>query len=178
MKKFILIVVGVVAAAVGIIAFIGSRLPRDHEATMTLSIAVPQDQVWSAIADVRSYPAWRKDLKSVEIVTPAPLTWKEDGSAGPMTLAVESWAPPSRMVARITDEGLPFGGSWEYVLAPDTAEAGRTRVTITEHGWVANPIFRFASKYVMGHHASIDSYLRALALKFGKNDVPAKVTGD
>ena len=175
MKRFSLIVIAGIGVLVGIAAFMGSRLPRDHEVTMTATFRAPVEQVWAALSDVRAYPTWRTDVKSVTVLTPSPLTWSEDGSQGPMTFAVEAWQPPRRMVSRITDEGQPFGGSWEYIVEPDTAEAGKTRVTITENGWVSNPLFRFASKYVMGHYSGIDTYLRALSKKFGPEMAPSRV---
>jgi hypothetical protein len=64
---------------------------------------------------------------------------------------------------------LPFGGWWEYVIAP--AGSG-SRVTITEHGEVYNPIFRFVSRYVMGQTKTLDSYLTALAAKLGDRYTP------
>jgi hypothetical protein len=72
-------------------------------------------------------------------------------------------------VTHITDKALPFGGSWDYRLEP----AGNdTRVTITENGEVYNPVFRFVSRFLMGHTATIDKYLTALAGKTGGTYVP------
>jgi len=67
-------------------------------------------------------------------------------------------------VAHIADKGLPFGGSWDYRIEPVGAGS---RITITENGEVYNPIFRFVSKYFMGHTATIDKYLTALAKRTG-----------
>lgn len=170
--KVALIVLGTLAGIIVLIAIVGAMLPRDHVATMTVTIATPPDKVWAALTDVANYPTWRSDIKGVEVVTQTPLTWKESGSQGPMTLAVEAFEPPRRMVARIQGQDQPFGGAWEYVVAPDSAGA---RVTITERGWVSNPIFRFVSRYVMGHHSTIDAYLRALSRKFGPEAVPSRV---
>lgn len=68
-------------------------------------------------------------------------------------------APPRRMVTRVI-EGLPYGGSWTIDLAP---EGEATRVTITENGEVYNPLFRFLSRFVFGHTATMDAYLKDLA---------------
>jgi uncharacterized protein YndB with AHSA1/START domain len=170
MKRFLLIVIVGIGILVGIAFLMGSRLPRDHEVAMTTTFRAPVEQTWAAVTDVRAYPTWR-GVKNVEIVTPAPLTWKEDG----MTLTVDAWQPPRRLVTRMTDEGAPFGGTWTYVIEPDTVENGKTRVTITESGWVSNPVFRFASKYLMGQTSTIDTYLRALSKKFGPEVAPTRV---
>lgn len=172
--KIALIVVGLLVGIVVIIAVVGAMLPREHVATMSATVAAPPDKVWAAITDVTAYPAWRSDLKSVEIVTQSPLSWREVSSQGPMTLAVETFEPPRRMAARITDQDQPFGGAWEYVVAPDSADATKTRVTITERGWVSNWIFRFASRFVIGHYSTLDAYLRALSRKFGAEVAPTR----
>jgi uncharacterized protein YndB with AHSA1/START domain len=176
--KWALIVLGSLLGLIAIIALIGAMQPRDHVATMTATISAPADKVWAALTDVAAYPAWRTGLKSVDVLsTPgAPLSWRETTSQGPMTLTAEVFEPPKRMVARIKDEGQPFGGAWEYVVAPDSADAGKSRVTITERGWVSNPIFRFVSRFVMGHYSTLDTYLRELGRKFGADVTPARVS--
>jgi hypothetical protein len=66
---------------------------------------------------------------------------------------------PLRLVTRIADPNLPFGGTWTYLIAP---EAEGCSIEITEHGEVYNPIFRFVSRFIMGHAATIEAYLSAL----------------
>jgi hypothetical protein len=62
-------------------------------------------------------------------------------------------------VSRIADKKLPFGGTWTYELK--AADRG-TALTIREDGEVYNPVFRFVSRYVFGHYATLDGYLKAL----------------
>jgi hypothetical protein len=72
--------------------------------------------------------------------------------------------PPRRLVRRIVPTGRPFGGAWTIELAP---EAGGTVVTVTENGEVTSPVFRFVSRFVVGHAATIEGYLRALGRRLG-----------
>jgi hypothetical protein len=72
--------------------------------------------------------------------------------------------PPTRLVRDVVDNSI-FSGRWTYELTP---ENGGTRVRITEHGSVPNPVFRLISRFVIGHTASIDKFLTALAGKFGE----------
>ncbi len=76
--------------------------------------------------------------------------------------------PPTKLVMRIVGEG-PYGGAWAWALDPQGAA---TKVTISEHGEVYNPIFRFIAKFIMGHNGTIDTYLRDLGRKFGSDVVP------
>ena len=177
MMKWVLIIAGVLVGLILVVTLIGAMLPRDHVATMSVVLPASPDKVWAAITDVAAYPTWRTDVKRVDVLSqpPAALSWREEGSQGAMTLAVETFEPPRRMTARIQDKDLPYGGAWEYVVAQDGTDTSRTRLTITERGFVSNPIFRFVSAFVMGHHATVDGYLKALGRKFGAEVSPARV---
>ena len=171
--RYVYIIAGSLVGLIVIIAIIGALLPRDHVASMTTTVPASPEQVWAVLTDVASFPTWRGDVKKVEVMSANPLSWREYTSNGTLTMAAESVEPPRRMIGRIQDKDQPFGGAWEYDVAPSGPNA--TRVTITERGWVSNPIFRFVSKYVMGHYSTMDSYLRALGRKFGAEVTPARV---
>ena len=71
--KWTLIVLGSLFAVIALIALIGAMQPRDHVATMTATINAPADKVWAALTDVATYPTWRSELKSVDVLSnPAP----------------------------------------------------------------------------------------------------------
>jgi uncharacterized protein YndB with AHSA1/START domain len=175
MKK-LLMLVAFLGGVVGIAALVGSMLPRDHVASMTVTVAAPQVKVWTTIAEPAEYASWRKGIKSVEVISRAPLSWKETSGMGAMTLEATVFQAPSRLVAEITDEDQPFGGEWEYQIAPHPDDPNKSNVTITERGWVSNVLFRFVSKFVMGHDSEIDKYLRSLTSKFGPEVAPTRVT--
>jgi hypothetical protein len=150
---------------VGVVALVGFALPRDHVASRSLTIHRPIAEVWATITRVEEFPEWRHSVKSVQVLQRDPLRWREDGS-DPLTFDAIETRPPTRFVAEIADRNLPFGGRWVYELKAVGPAAGapadRTEVTITEHGEVYNPIFRFVSRFVMGHTATIDKYLSDL----------------
>ena len=50
------------------------------------------------------------------------------------------------------------------MIAP---EPNGTTLTITEDGEVYNPIFRFMSRFVFGHEATMATYLSAAQKKLG-----------
>jgi uncharacterized protein YndB with AHSA1/START domain len=174
--KWALIIAGALIGLIVLVVLIGAMLPRDHVATVTAVISAPPDRVWATLTDVGTYPTWRSDVQRVEVISqpPAPLTWTEHSTQGAITLAVETFEPPRRMVGRIADKDLPFGGAWEYVLSPDSADANKTRITITERGYVTNPIFRFVSRFVLGHYATLETYLKALGRRFGDDVTPVR----
>lgn len=172
LKVIVAIVVAIVAMA-GVVAFVGSRLPVAHVASRSVVIGAPTDVVFNTMTDFVSAPSWRSGLKSVSVATDATTGRQrvtEESSNGTMTMEVEQVVPPTRVVTRIVGEGLPYGGAWAHALE---AQGNSTRVTITEHGEVYNPIFRFVSKYFMGHTSTIDTYLTDLGRKFGNDVTPS-----
>ncbi|OLC80394.1 MAG: hypothetical protein AUH72_11735 [Acidobacteria bacterium 13_1_40CM_4_65_8] len=93
----------------------------------------------------------------------------------PPVVVVES-QPPYRLVTRVAETEKNFGGTWTIaiVAVPDPSTGSgqvASTLTITEDGWVANPIFRFMSRLVIGHHATMDALLKDVARKF--NEEPA-----
>jgi uncharacterized protein YndB with AHSA1/START domain len=169
--KWVLIGLAVVVGIIVIVAIVGALLPKGHVATRSARFKQPADVVWQAITDVDAYPSWRTDLKKVERLPDREgrIAWREIGGNGSITLEVIESDPPRRLVGKIADPDLPFGGSWTYEIS--AAEGGST-LTITENGEVYNPIFRFVSKFIMGHHKTIEDYLRALGKKFGETVEP------
>ncbi len=97
--------------------------------------------------------------------------WVEDASGQRIAFEATEADPPRRLVVRIADAHLPFGGSWTYTLTP--TERG-TRLGIIENGEVYNPLFRFMSRFVFGHTATIDGYLESLGSRFGERVTPVE----
>lgn len=175
MKTWILVtllVVGGLVVLVGLVAAIGAALPRGHVATRSASFRQTPEAVFGAIADFANASRWRRDLQRVELLeSPSGLPrFREHGQHGAITMEVTEMTAPRRLVVRIADPGLPFGGRWVYDVEPAAEGA---RLTITEEGEVYNPIFRFMSRFVFGHHKTLEDYLRALGGKFGERVVPA-----
>jgi uncharacterized membrane protein len=162
--RWLLAVVAVLVVLVGAVALIGMSLPQNHTASRSVHLDIPPDSLWDLVTDVDRYPSWRRDVDTVQRIEGARLAWREVSGGDRMTYEAEAFEKPSHFVSRITDKGLPFGGSWDYRIEPDGTGS---KLTITENGEVYNPIFRFVSRYVMGHTATMDKYLAALAAKTG-----------
>jgi hypothetical protein len=174
--KWILIGAGVVVVCVIVVVVVGAMLPRDHTAAMTARVTATPEAVWSALTTPTDFPSWRRDVKTVDVLAPAATgpSWREHSRQGAITFVIDAAEAPRRLVGRIADTNLAFGGSWEYLIVPDGPSS--SRVTIVEHGSVYNPIFRFVSRFLMGHTSTIDAYLRALGRRFGSEPTPTVVT--
>ncbi len=173
--KWVVIVVAVLVGLPVLMVLVGMALPRDHVAAASVVVRQPPESVWAVVRDIGAMPQWWPDLRSSERTgsRPGPEHWKQVSGGGDMTIAIEAEEPPRRLVTRIeSPPGAPFGGSWTYELAP---EPGGTRVTVTERGWIANPLFRFLSRFVFGYYRTQESYLRALGRKFNQDVTPIRV---
>lgn len=140
--KWIAFIVGGLVALVAAIALVGSVLPRTHKASRTLRVKRSPEEVWPVV------------------------TQTAQASSVPVDLLESD--PPHRLVTRVKETERNFGGTWTIAIV--TVPGGST-VTVTEDGWVANPIFRFVSRLVIGHHATMDALLKQVAKTLNEDAV-------
>jgi hypothetical protein len=143
--KWLWIVLGSLAGLIALIALIGAMLPVNHVASRRARFRETPEQIWPSLSPGVSQPRFREDDVNYEVVEAT---------------------PNRRLVTQITDKNLPYGGRWIYEIEP---EATGSMLRITERGEVYNPFFRFMSRFVLGHTATIDGTLRALSKKFGED---------
>lgn len=158
--------VAVLALAIASAFALGMMLPRRHVAATSALLPARAEQVWLAISDMGSQTTWRSDIKSVERLPDheGRAVWMQHTGMGDWALELTEVAPPLRLVATVADSSQGFGGTWTYEVA---AAGDSTRLTITEHGFVDNPLFRFLSHFVFGLHQSQETYLRDLGRHLG-----------
>jgi len=171
--KWVLIVVGAVLGLVALITLIGAFVPREHRATSTVVLHQPVDSVWKVVRDLGGVPAWWPEIKeSVRLPDKdGHDVWRQKMSGWDVPLIVIESTAPRRLLTQIdTSAGGAFGGTWTYELTPDSG-AG-TKISVTEAGWIGNPIFRTLSRFVFGYYGSLDGYLRALGKRFGESVEP------
>lgn len=170
MKRALLIVAGTLVALlliVAIVAIIGSLLPQGHVASRERVLAAEPDRVFALISTPEDFPTWRSGVQRVEMQpsVEGKTAFREVGSDGTISYVFDQVVPDQRLVSRIAADGLPFGGQWTFELR---AVPEGTALRITEDGQVYSPIFRFVSRFVIGHHATIDRYLTDLEVRLGE----------
>jgi uncharacterized protein YndB with AHSA1/START domain len=153
------------------ITVIGALLPREHRATGTAEFRRDPRTVWTVITDFPALAAWMPGVTQVAPAAPSDghPRWALTTEEGRMTIEVVELTPPRRLVTRIVEDGLPFGGTWTYDLSPT---ATGTRLTIVEDGWISNPLYRFFARYVFGLSTTIEGSLRALGRRLGETVTP------
>jgi hypothetical protein len=165
--RWILYVVAALGLVALIVVIVGAMLPTAHTVSRTVRVALPPEALYGLLSDVSKYPSWRAGLKRLERRPdqngmPA---WIEDADGMTIPLRFERMEPPSLLVTRIDSTDLPFGGTWTYRIAP---AAGGSDLTITEDGEVYNVFFRFMSRFVFGHQATLDKFLTGLQAHAGQ----------
>ena len=131
-------IAGGLVGLVLVMALVGLALPRDHVAARRTRLAKPPAEVWSAMVELAA-----KSEHPIEVVEER---------------------PHARRVTRIADDKLPYGGRWICELAPD---GSGTLLTITEDGFIKNPVFRFLSKTVFSTASTIEKFMHDLGTQLG-----------
>jgi len=151
-----------------LVAAIGAMLPVKHRATGKARLGITPDALYAILAGP---PDWRSDVKAY-----GPLPgqngrkrwWEQDAHGSRITFELVEDSPPARRAVRIADRNLPFGGTWTYEISP---APGGADLRITEDGEVYNVFFRFISRFVIGHTASIETFFKDLGSKTGSRVV-------
>ncbi len=165
MKRFLLWTCGVLILVCAALFATGMALPREHRARSCVTLAQPAESLWTVMRDIGGTTAWWPEMKeAVRADSGGHERWRETVDDFSMTVRVEEVEHGAEFHTLI--ESGPddvFGGKWIYRVEP--SPAGHT-ACVTEEGWISNPAFRAMSS-LMGQHGSLDSYLTALAARFG-----------
>jgi hypothetical protein len=164
--RWILWIGGGLAGLVALMALIGAMLPLRHSASRRAKFRVSPEALHAVIAGP---PDWRTGVKSfgaLPDVGGRKRWWEEDTHKQKITFELVEDSPPARMVTRIADRSLPFGGTWTFDISP--AADGGSELSIREDGEVYNVIFRFMARFIFGYTGTIETYLHDLGAKFGQ----------
>jgi polyketide cyclase/dehydrase/lipid transport protein len=164
MKILLSVGAGVVLLVIAVVV-IGSLLPKRHVVSRSASYRATPNQLFRLIAGPQN---WRTDVLHCEVVPDAngrELTRETTRDGNTVLYETLDRVPDRSMKRRIATPNLPYSGSWTYSLQPSGES---TVVRITEDGEVYNPVFRFMSRFVLGHAHTMDAYLRALGKATGQ----------
>lgn len=165
--RWVIIVLAVLIFFLVAVALAGAMLPEQHSVTRTITLKQQPEALWQAITDHAKEPEWRHDVVRVTKLADRnghELVEEKYKNGDSMKIATVESQSPTRLVRDVVDNSV-FTGRWTCTLSP--APEG-TSITINETGSVPNPVFRFVSKFVIGHTTTIDRYLTNLSGKFGE----------
>ena len=168
MKTLLRVVLSVlgVLVLVGLIAYADGRtLPVNHVASVSGTVNAPPAKVFAIMSDVASGPSWRSEVKGVQMLprNEGRDAWMEDyGSGQKMQLVTLSSTPPAEtgQAVRVVETKEPsYGGTWTYDIAPGSSPNTST-LTITEHGYINPPLYRFMMAHIFGPTKNLKDYLK------------------
>lgn len=157
-----MILIVIIVLIILLIVLTGYLLPVKHRASTEVLVNSNSENVWKRITNYQEFPSWRTDIKQVKSINET--SWIEvtkNDDELPLTMIRRE--ENQKLITQIDSKDLPFGGNWEFHLK---ADGERTIVTITENGEVYNPVFRFVSKFIMGHDSNIKTYASDLEKSF------------
>jgi len=166
LMKWVIYVGGGLAALAGLIALVGAMLPLRHSVSRKARFRVAPDALYAVIVGP---PDWRSGVRSFGLLPDREgrkQWWEEDTHRHKVTYELVESRSPSRLVTRIADRNLPFGGTWTFDITP--APGGGSELRIREDGEIYNVIFRFMARFFFGYTSSVEGYLRDLGAKFGE----------
>jgi len=166
--RWIIVILGILIALLVAVALAGAMLPKEHTVTRTIVLKQSPDAVWAVVTDYTNEPQWRHE---VQTITKLPdrnghqLVEEKYKNGDTLKIETVEAQAPTKLVRDVVDNPI-FSGRWTYELTPAN---GGTRVSITEHGTVPNPVFRLVSRFVIGHTTSLDRFLKQLGDRFGES---------
>jgi len=169
-------IVGLIVFVVVVGIAVGISVPIYHVASCSAQVPQAAHDLFTAVDEDAASTSWRSDLTSVRasVGDRGERVWVETyGSRQTMSYAEYERIPDRKVAREIDDPALPFGGHWEYFFKPDAAG---TQVTITESGWIYNPVVRLVEQYFTGYTRTIDTYLGDLGRKYGQTPAIACTT--
>ncbi len=169
--KWLLLILGSLAAVLALMALVGAFLPRAHRASRAAAFRQTPAALYAVVRDFAPATPWQSDLLRAELLPPqgGRVRFREFGKFHEIDYVVLADRPGEQLVLKIAGDKLPFGGTWTYDFAP--ASEGAT-VRITEDGEIKSALFRFQARFIFGYNRSMDGRLRDLGRKFGETVVP------
>ena len=150
-----------IVAVLGVVTAIGWKLPAEHRIAREAELPHGPEIVWTAISDFPALPGWMPGIRRVHRLdaTEGRERWLYETAEGDMTIEVVTRSAPTELTIRSVSSDLAFGGTWTHRISP--ANAG-SLLSITEHGWISNPFFRFMYRYPFARATMPDEALVAL----------------
>jgi uncharacterized protein YndB with AHSA1/START domain len=165
--RWIIVILAILVLVLVTLAIAGAMLPQEHTVTRSIVLKQSAESIWAAVTDHANEPQWRTDVASITRLPERnghEVVEEKYKNGDLMEIETVEAQPPFKLVREVVDNAI-FSGRWTYTITP---EVQGTRLTITEHGSVPNPVFRLISRFVIGHTTAIDKFLRALSAKFGE----------
>ena len=154
-------------AAFAIMALVGASMTPHHVVTRSMSYAAPPEKVWAAILSIRQLPFDRSDLQALDQGSSARMPDSVEVVGTPVAIAFEEVRPPRDFTVHTVDPGLPYTGTWTFVLSPEPLDL--TRLTVTEDAEVHGRLLRFFVRTFRLDDSFVEGIFRAVKRKVAES---------
>ena len=162
--KWMLWAVGAMAGVFLTIVLVGWTFPVAETTTNTITINRPPQNVWWILTDYNNASQWHPQFREAVMLSlpgDKPMRWRgtyTDGAVVNFEVVESDF--PKRLVERIADNNLPFGGTWTVVIRTDDLRT--SVVTVQARAENYNPFNRFVVHLFVNPSAEVDRILKAL----------------
>ena len=148
---------------IGVAYFLGGTLPERSSIDKSKSFDAGQSLIWSALMDIESYPLWKPQLKSIEMLgvnDKGYTKWREYYPLGKsITYEISEYIPKSIIEIRITESKSSAKGIWVYKLS---SYQERGVLQIKRFALVTNKLDRFIRQWIDTKYNEVDYQLMSL----------------
>lgn len=159
--RYLVYVVGLFVAASLAVVMIGFLLPSTRQGRSERLLPASPALIAETLLDVRSQPAWRRGIASVDVT---PDGWTERTVRGEtITFRVGQHRPD--LIALTFESRRGYHGSWTGELIP---QGGGTLLRVTETAVTPSPTGRILSRLFFDPEAYARAYLDALEVEVAR----------
>lgn len=141
----------------------GGKLPERSSIGQSKSFDANQNLIWAALLDIESYPLWKPNLKSVEMLgtnDKGYTKWREFYPLGKnITYEITEYIPKSLIEVRIIEAKKAAKGVWIYKLSN---YQDRGVLQIKRFAIIKNQIDRFIRRWIDTKYNEVDYTLMSL----------------
>ena len=148
---------------IGTSIYLGSKISNRSSSITVKSYEANQNLIWATLLDIESYPLWKPNLKSVEMLgtnSKGYTKWKEHYGQGKIaTYEISNYIPNSLIEVKILDSKKMSTGSWVYKLS---SHEERGVLTSKFYSITESSIQRFIRKYIDTEYTETDYFSMSL----------------
>ena len=139
------------------------KLPAEVETDRSVTLAMPQSQLWELLRHSERFPDWRPGLGTVQVTaddSDGIKAWTEDWRGETAKVRVVSLCIPDSLVLEISPSQNTFVATWSFALEPVGLDS--TRLLLHAHTRLRAPLYRIAAHYGLNPAKPVDQLIESL----------------
>ncbi len=150
-------------SGVGFAYYTGGKLPERNSIGQSKSFEANQNLIWASILDIESYPLWKPNLKSIEMLgtnDKGYTKWREYYPYGKsITYEITEYIPKSLIEVRIIEAKNSAEGVWIFKLSN---YQNRGVLQVKRFAIIKSNLDRFIRRWIDTKYNEVDYMLMSL----------------